>query len=99
MGPGGKCRLRLLHRIEQFGTGQEHDARAGQRQHPAAVSGIGLEIVAAALNRTERDRIDDEPRLEARFDREQAAHFPQHTHPLQSLSRERLHRSFEPFRP
>jgi hypothetical protein len=55
--------------------------------------------VAPALNGAQRDGIDHKPRLEARLDREQAAHFPQHIHPLQRLSKERLVRSFEPFGP
>jgi hypothetical protein len=34
--------------------------------------------MAAALDRSKRNGIDHQPRLEARLDREQAADFPQH---------------------
>jgi hypothetical protein len=53
--------------------------------------------MAATLNRAERDGIGDEPRLEARLDDKQAAQLPQHSHPLQRLSSERVSRSSEPF--
>jgi hypothetical protein len=66
-------RLCRLHRIEQLGAGKEHDAGAGEGEHPAAVARIDLEIVAPALDRAQRDRIDDQPRIEARLDHEKAA--------------------------
>jgi hypothetical protein len=58
------------HRIEQLRTGDEDDARAGSSEQPPAESRILREIVLAALDRAERDDIDDEPRLEARLDPE-----------------------------
>jgi hypothetical protein len=51
----------------------------------------------AALNRTKSDGIGDQPRFEARLDDKQAAQLPQHPHPLQRLSSERVSGGFEPF--
>ncbi|HKX92194.1 MAG TPA: hypothetical protein VJM15_07200 [Sphingomicrobium sp.] len=51
----------------------------------------------AALDCAKRDRIDHDPRLEARLDDEQAAELPQHAKASQSLTQERLAGSFEPF--
>jgi hypothetical protein len=79
-------RHRLLDRVEQFRAGEDHDAGAGKRQHPAAVSGVGVEIVVTAFDRPERDGVNDRPRLEACLDREQTAHFPQHTQSLAILN-------------
>jgi hypothetical protein len=50
----------------------------------------------APLNRSHSEGVNDQPRLEARFDREQAAYLPQHTKASQSLTHERLDDSFEP---
>jgi hypothetical protein len=42
--------------------------------------------MAPALDRSKRDGIGHQPRLEARLDREQAANFPQHTQSLAILN-------------
>jgi len=49
--------------------------------------------VPAALHRAKRDGIDDQPRLEARLDGEEAADLLEHCH---SLTVERAKRRFEP---
>jgi hypothetical protein len=49
--------------------------------------------VPAALNRPECDGIDDQPRFEARLDREEPADLAEHCH---SLTFERASSSFEP---
>jgi hypothetical protein len=67
-------------RIQDLRTRQEHDSRARGSQHPAGIAGIKLEIVPAPFDRAEGDRIDHDPRLEARLDHEQSADFLQHCH-------------------
>jgi len=50
----------------------------------------------APLNRSQSEGVNDQPRLEARLDREQAAYLPQHTKASQSLTQERPDHGFEP---
>jgi hypothetical protein len=49
--------------------------------------------MAAAFDRAERNRIDHQPRLEARLDGEEPAEFPEHRH---SLTGERPNGAFAP---
>jgi hypothetical protein len=49
-----------------------------------------------AFDRADRDRVDHEECLEARFDREQSADFAEHGSHLNSLSTERANAGFEP---
>ena len=58
------------NRIEQFGSGDEDDAGAGQRQQKAHRSGIEIDIVPRPLHRSDGDRIGDQPRFRAGLDRE-----------------------------
>ncbi len=75
----GGCQLRLLpHRIEQLGAGDEHHPGAGRGQDPAGRPGIFAKIILAALDRSERDGIDDQPRLEASLYPEKAADLLEH---------------------
>jgi hypothetical protein len=76
----GNRRNGRLHAVEQLGPGDEDDAGAGQREQPAAGSWIGIEIMAPAFNRAQRDGIDHQPRFKARLDLEQATDFFQHHH-------------------
>jgi hypothetical protein len=48
----------------------------------------------AAFDGSQRDGINDQPRLEARLDREQAANLPQHTLPLEILKKRTAHTPF-----
>jgi hypothetical protein len=89
----GDRRLPRANRIEQFATGKEHDARAGQRQEIAAEAWIDLHVVAAAFDRAEGDGIDHQPRFEACLDDEESTDLAQHAH---SLTFERIERGFEP---
>jgi hypothetical protein len=66
------------HGIEQLAAGDEHDARAGDREQPAREPRIDLEIMAATFDRAERDRVDHQPRFQARLDREQPTDFSKH---------------------
>jgi len=84
------------HRVEQLGTRQEDNTGAGDRQRPAAPAGIDFKIVAAALDRSQCDCVDDQPRFPTRLDREQAADLVKHTH-LDSLSTERANGGIAPF--
>jgi hypothetical protein len=79
--PGG-CQRRLFgsHAVEQFSASDEHDAGAGQRQHPSAISRIAIEVEAAPLDGAERDGIDHQPRFRAGLDLEKASDFFQHIH-------------------
>jgi hypothetical protein len=90
-GHDGGCRF---YGIEQLGAGDEHHARARQSEKPAAKSRILGEVMLAAFDRADRDRISHQPRFGACLDGEEASDFSQHGH---SLTRERLIRSFEPF--
>src|SRR5690606_17706641 len=65
-------------RLHELGAGEKGRAGAGQRQQPAAEARIELAIVRAPLDRAERQRVDDEHRLEARLDREQPANPAEH---------------------
>jgi len=94
IGPNLRRRGRGLHRIEQFGAGDEHDARARKSEQPTAKSRILCEVMLAAFDRADGDRIGHQPRFRAGLDDEKATEFLQHVH---SLTRERLNRSFEPF--
>jgi hypothetical protein len=67
-------------RVEDLRSGQEHDSGAGGGEHPAGIAGIKLQIVPAAFDCAERDRIDHDPRFEARLYHEQPADFPEHCH-------------------
>jgi hypothetical protein len=78
VGSAHKRRLGRANGIEKLTAGQEHDAGAGEREHPSAPTRVGREIMLAALHRADRDRIDHQERLEAGFDREQAADFAEH---------------------
>ena len=69
-----------LHRVEQLGSGDEDDAGAGQRQQQTHRSRIEVDIVARPLNRSNGDRIGDQPRFRAGLDREQAAEVLQFAH-------------------
>jgi hypothetical protein len=73
-------RLWRPHRIQQLAAGNEHDPGARQREQPAAEARIGLQVMLAAFDRAERDRIDDEPRFPTRLDRKQPTGFPKHWH-------------------
>jgi hypothetical protein len=83
-----------LHRIQQFGASQEDDTGAGQRQHHAAIAGIEIKIMPAALHRAKGDGIDDQPRFGARLDHEKASDLLKHRH---SLTPQRIDDGFEPF--
>ena len=56
------------HAVEQFGAGNERDAEAGEGQQDAAIAGIVLHVMNAALDRSDRDRVGDEKRLQTRLD-------------------------------
>ena len=58
------------NRIEQFGTGNEHHARAHDREQYAGIAGIGFHIVTSAFDRAHGDRVNHQERLEAGLDRE-----------------------------
>jgi hypothetical protein len=77
--PGNDCRTGL-YRIQQLRSGEEDHAGAGCGEHPPAGAWILSEIILAALDRAKSDRIDHDPRLEARFDLEEPADFLQHRH-------------------
>jgi hypothetical protein len=55
--------------------------------------------MAAAFDRAERDRVDNQPGLKTRLDREQPTNLPKHGPHLESLSTQRAESSFEPFVP
>jgi hypothetical protein len=74
--------VRRLHRIEQFGAGEEHHAGAQQRQHHAHIAGIDFEIVAAAFDGAHGECIDHQPNLGAGLDGEQAGDLHAHGHKL-----------------
>jgi hypothetical protein len=69
-----------LNRIEQLGSGDEDDARACEGQQQPHVSRIQINIVACPLDRSDGDRIGDQPRLGAGLDGEKAAEFLQFAH-------------------
>jgi hypothetical protein len=96
MRPGGDSGRGRLDRIEQLRTGQEHYAGARHREHPAAPSGIGIEVMMAALDRTAGNGVGHQPRFRARLDDEQSTDLPEHCH---KLTPERFRRSLEPFTP
>ncbi|QIL02776.1 hypothetical protein G7078_08260 [Sphingomonas sinipercae] len=79
--------------IQELAAGDEDDARAGNRQQPAAKSRIGLQVMMPALHRADRDGIDHHPRFGARLDREQSTDFLEHRH---ILTPERFDGGFEP---
>jgi hypothetical protein len=79
--PGRYRDWRGAHRVEQLRAGQEDYTGACKGERPAAPTRINLEIVAAALDRAESDRIDHQPRLEARLDLEEATDLLQHRNP------------------
>ncbi len=66
------------HGIEQFAAGQEDHAGAAQGQHNPHRAGILREIMLAALDRADGDRIGDEERLEAGFDGEESGEAFEH---------------------
>jgi hypothetical protein len=82
------------HRIQQLAAGDEHDSGAGEREQPSAPAGVGFQIDPAAIDGPDGDRIDDQPRLPARLDREQPANLLQHR---QSLTFERVDGCFARF--
>ena len=75
---GNDRRGRGSYRIEQFPAGKEHHAGAREGQHHSAPAGILMEIDLAAIDRAERDRVDNQPRLKARLDDEQPADLAPH---------------------
>jgi hypothetical protein len=75
----GDGRLRF-YGIQQFWSGDEHDAGAGSRKQPSAKARILLEVMLAALDRAESDRVSDHPRLEAGLDPEESSDLLQHRH-------------------
>jgi hypothetical protein len=82
------------HRIKQLRPGDEHHASAGEGEDHAARSRIKLDVVTRTFDCADGDCIDDQPRLQARLDREESPDFVQHRH---SLTVERVIRGFEPF--
>ena len=66
------CHDRRLgpHGIEQLGARQENDSGACGSKEPPGETGILRNIMLPALDRPERDRIDDDPRFEARLNPE-----------------------------
>jgi hypothetical protein len=92
----GNRRRWRLDRIEQLRAGQEHHAGARDGKHPAAPSGIGIEIMVAALDRSDGDGIGHQPRFGARLDLEKPTDLLEHRH---KLTPERPSRSLEPFAP
>jgi hypothetical protein len=81
------------HRIQELAAGDEDDAGARECEQPSAEAGIGLEIMATAFDRAQRDGIDHQPRLQARLDLEEPSDLFQHRH---SLMFERADGGFEP---
>jgi hypothetical protein len=59
-----------LHGIQKLPAGEEHDTGACDGEHPAAPSGIGLQVKPSALNGAKSDGVSHQPRLEACLDRE-----------------------------
>jgi len=70
----------LFDRIQELAASDEYDAGARNREQPAAWSRIGSKIMLAALYGAERDGIDHQPRLEARFYLEEPTDLLQHCH-------------------
>jgi hypothetical protein len=71
---------RGLHRIQKLGAGDEHDARAGDRQKHSAVARIEIEIVASPLNSTRGDCVGHQPGFGTGLDREQPTNLAEHRH-------------------
>ena len=65
-------RLGRPHRIEQFRARDKHHAGAYDRQQKPGVSRIDIHIMAAALDRADRDRVNHRERLEPGLDGEQS---------------------------
>jgi hypothetical protein len=74
--------LRRLHRIEEFGAGEEHHAGAQQRQQYPHIARIDFQIVAAAFYRAHGKGVDHQPNLGPRLDREQPGDSHAHGHRL-----------------
>jgi hypothetical protein len=74
----GNGRGRRLHRIQQFGAGDEHHAGAGDGQKHSAVSRIKVEIMASPFNGADGDRVGYQPGFRPGLDREQSTDFAQH---------------------
>jgi hypothetical protein len=68
----------MVQAVENLGSGHEYRAGAGQEQQFAAPAGILRQVGAAPLDRAESERVDDQERLEASLDHEQAAHLAKH---------------------
>jgi hypothetical protein len=88
---------RSAHGIEQLGAGEEHHAGAGDRQSPATPTGVGFEIMAPALDRSQGDCVNHQPRFPAGLDHEQPADFAKHIRHPDSLSTERANGGIAPF--
>jgi hypothetical protein len=68
------------HRIQKLCAGDEHDARAGDRQKHAAVARIEFEIMASPFNSTHSDCVGHQPGFGTGLDREQPTNFAEHHH-------------------
>jgi hypothetical protein len=83
-----------LDRVEQPCPGNEHHAGTSQRKQPSGIAGIGVQVMLRALDRAERDCIDDEPHFGPGLDGEETRD-PAHA---QRLSKQRANGGFAPFR-
>jgi len=74
-------RLLVLDAVEDFRAGHENRRGAGQEQQLAPDARKAVQVDAAALDRTQRQRVDDQKGLQTGLDDKQAAHFSEHSLP------------------
>jgi hypothetical protein len=77
---GNRQHRRGSDRVEQLAPGQEDDAGAAQRQDDSERARILLQVMLAALDGADRDRIGDQECLEPGLDGEQAGEALKHEH-------------------
>jgi hypothetical protein len=72
--------FRRADAVEQLGAGDEGHAQACRGQQYAAIAGIALHVMAAALDRSYCDRVGDQIGLHTRLDDKQPTEFPEYRH-------------------
>jgi hypothetical protein len=68
--------------VEQLSPRDERHAQARQPEQNAAITGIGLHVVDAALDRADGNGISHKICLKTRLDYEQSADLSEHCHKL-----------------